>query len=157
MVEALLTMSACRNRLFARFMVNQILINITPRIGRIDSSLIRDNLAHARCCNGAELGPMFFLLRCLFWLGLVWFALPLSGLDWRPDFSGMQKAAQDAATDHVKDWCLKDPATCAKNAAEAADLLGLLPHKGASQNTLQPDDLKPAWRGHQEAPRPARG
>jgi hypothetical protein len=57
----------------------------------------------------------------------------------------------------VKDWCLKDPATCAKNAAEAADLLGLIPQKGASQNTLQPTDLKPVWRGHSEGARASRG
>jgi hypothetical protein len=109
------------------------------------------------CENARSCVPMFFVLRCLFWLGLVWLALPLTGMDWRADLSGVQKAAQDAATDHVKDWCLKDPATCAKNAAEAADLLGLIPQKGASQNTLQPDDLKPAWRGAKDSPRPARG
>lgn len=105
---------------------------------------------------------MFFILRCLFWLGLVYLALPLTGLDWRADVSGAQQAVQEtvkeAAGERVKDWCLKDPATCAKNAAEAADLLGLLPpQKGASQNTLQPDDLKPSWRGRGEAARPARG
>ena len=101
---------------------------------------------------------MFFLLRCLFWLGLVYLALPLSGLDWRADVTGAQQAVQEAAGERVKDWCLKDPATCAKNAAEAADLLGLLPPpKGASQNTLQPGDMKPTWRGHGEASRPSRG
>jgi hypothetical protein len=105
---------------------------------------------------------MFFILRCLFWLGLVYLALPLTEFDWRPDLLGAKQAAQNAAQEAVKervtDWCLKDPATCAKNAAEAADLLGLIPpQKGASQNTLQPDDLKPIWRGHGEGARPARG
>lgn len=101
---------------------------------------------------------MFFILRCLFWLGLVYLALPLSGLDWHAEMSGAQQAAQEAAGEHVKDWCLKDPATCAKNAAEAADLLGLIPsQKGTSQNTLQPGDLKPIWRGQGEGARPARG
>ena len=99
---------------------------------------------------------MFFVLRCLFWLGLVYLALPLTGWDWRPELSNAQGKVQKAATEQIKDWCLKDPATCAQNATEAADLLGLLPKVG-SQNTLQPDDLKPIWRGHDEAGRASRG
>lgn len=108
-----------------------------------------------------------FLLRSLFWLGLVFLALPLGGMDlvsgWRQAADHALDEAKDqarqTAAQQAQDWCLKDPATCVKNAAEAADLLGLLPKtesKGASQDTLRPTDLQPAWRGH-EKPRASRG
>jgi len=141
-------------------MVNQMLSDRKRHATCIDSGIDHANLALMRSPTSARSlhRPMFFILRCLFWLGLVYLALPLSGLDWRADVSDAQQAVQEAAGERVKDWCLKDPATCAKNAAEAADLLGLLPpQKGASQNTLQPGDLKPTWRGHGEAARPSRG
>ena len=143
-------------------MVNDVLNDKKRHPCRIDLARVRDILALLHPVRGCLRSlRMFFVLRCLFWLGLVFLALPLSGMDWHKDLhadlSGVQKAAEEAATERVKDWCLKDPATCAKNAAEAADLLGLIPQKGGSQNTLQPADLKPVWRGHGEAPRPARG
>jgi hypothetical protein len=141
-------------------MVNQILSDRKRHAMCIDLNVDHANLALMRGHLGARSSyrPMFFILRCLFWLGLVYLALPLSGLDWRADVTDAKQAVQEAAGERVKDWCLKDPATCAKNAAEAADLLGLLPpQKGASQNTLQPDDLKPSWRGRGETARPARG
>jgi hypothetical protein len=141
-------------------MVNQMLSDRKRHATCIDLNLDHANLALMRGPSNARSlrRPMFFILRCLFWLGLVYLALPLSGLDWRADVTDAQQAVQAAAGERVKDWCLKDPATCAKNAAEAADLLGLLPpQKGASQNTLQPGDLKPTWRGHGEAARPSRG
>jgi len=141
-------------------MVNQILSDRKRHARCIDSDADHANLALMRGHQGARSShrPMFLILRCLFWLGLVYLALPLSGFDWRTDVTDAQQAVQEAAGERVKDWCLKDPATCAKNAAEAADLLGLLPpQKGASQNTLQPGDMKPTWRGHGEAARPPRG
>lgn len=141
-------------------MVNQILNDRKRHATCIDLKVDHANLALMCGSTSARSlrRPMFFILRCLFWLGLVYLALPLSGLDWRADVTDAQQAVQEAAGERVKDWCLKDPATCAKNAAEAADLLGLLPpQKGASQNTLQPGDLKPTWRGHGEAARPSRG
>ncbi len=98
---------------------------------------------------------MMFFLRCLFWLGLVYFALPLGGIDLASEWRQAKDTATETAAQSARDWCLKDPATCAKNASEAADLLGLLP-KGSSQDTLRPADLQPAWRGH-EKPRAARG
>ena len=141
-------------------MVNQMLSDRKRHATCIDSDADHANLALMRGQQSARSlrRPMFFILRCLFWLGLVYLALPLSGLDWRADVTDAQQAVQEAAGERVKDWCLKDPATCAKNAAEAADLLGLLPPpKGTSQNTLQPGDLKPTWRGHGETARPSRG
>ncbi len=141
-------------------MVNQILSDRKRHATCIDLDIDHTNLTLMRSQQGARSlrSPMFFILRCLFWLGLVYLALPLSGLDWRADVTDAQQAVQEAAGERVKDWCLKDPATCAKNAAEAADLLGLLPpQKGTSQNTLQPGDLKPTWRGHSETARPSRG
>ena len=90
---------------------------------------------------------MFFLLRCAFWLGLVFSALPWDGdavtSDLAAGAAGAAASAQAAATAKVQSLCLKDPVACARHAAEIGKALGVAP----SSSTLLPGDLGPAWRG----------
>ena len=107
----------------------------------------------------AKVTRMMFLLRSLFWLSLVYFALPLGGVDLASEWNKAKDSATQTAAQGARDWCVNDLAACAKNASEAADLMGLLPKeqaKGSAQDTLRPTDLQPAWRGHEKA-KPARG
>lgn len=86
---------------------------------------------------------MFFLLRCIFWLGLVFSHLPWDGEALRQELSGPAASVGAAAADKVQSLCLKDPAACAKHAHEVGRALGV----GASQNSLLPGDLAPVWKG----------
>ena len=107
----------------------------------------------------ANVISMMFLLRSLFWLSLVYLALPLGGVDLASEWNKAKATATETAVQGAQDWCVKDLAACAKNASEAADLLGLTPKeqaKSGTQDTLRPTDLQPAWRGHEKT-KPARG
>lgn len=91
---------------------------------------------------------MFFLLRCAFWLGLVFSHLPWDGEAVRHDLATSAAQATVTAADTVQSLCLKDPAACARHAATVGKTLGV----GASHNTLLASDLAPAWKG---GPHPA--
>lgn len=90
---------------------------------------------------------MGFVIRCLFWLGLVYLALPWSGEELRSDIATSVEEARKSAGAKARDYCAADPLACASHAAEAARLLGLAPPASPSQDTLLPADLKPRWRG----------
>ncbi len=92
---------------------------------------------------------MFFLIRCIFWLGLVFVALPWNGEEVGSALADQAEEIGRAATDKAQALCLKDPVACANHAATAARLLGgtTPTSASASQNTLLPSDLAPAWRG----------
>ena len=89
---------------------------------------------------------MFFVLRCLFWLGIVFAVLPWDGVSLRSDLAEQASKTSKAALDEVQLFCLKDPAACANHAASLSKFLENAP--AASQNTLEPADLRPIWRGH---------
>ncbi|MDB5545361.1 MAG: hypothetical protein JWO64_2510 [Hyphomicrobiales bacterium] len=84
---------------------------------------------------------MFFLIRCIFWLGIVFMALPWDSAGLRADISGQAEQAARALAAQAQAICVKDPIACAAQAIS----LG----KGAahSQHNLQPGDFVPAWRG----------
>ena len=89
---------------------------------------------------------MFFLIRCLFWLGLVFVALPWDGASLRADISGQADQATRALAAQAQAMCAKDPIGCATQAislGKAFDLAAAAP----SQTTLQATDLAPGWRG----------
>jgi hypothetical protein len=90
--------------------------------------------------------PMFFVLRCLFWLGIVFAVLPWDGAGLRASLTEHATNTGKAALDEVQLFCLKDPAACANHAASLSKFLENAP--ATSQNTLEPADLRPLWRGH---------
>jgi hypothetical protein len=85
---------------------------------------------------------MFFLIRCAFWLGLVFSALPWDGEDVRADLTGGAAKVSAAVVEKAQSLCLQDPAACAQHAARIGKALGT----GVSQNSLLPGDLAPAWK-----------
>jgi hypothetical protein len=85
---------------------------------------------------------MFFLVRCIFWLGLVFMALPWDGVSLRADISGQAEQAARALAAQAQAICMKDPIAC------AAQAMSLGRNDGShSQHNLQPGDFTPAWRG----------
>jgi hypothetical protein len=92
---------------------------------------------------------MFFMLRCLFWLSLVYMALPWDGVSLRADLTSHAQQASRVIVREAQDICAKDPIGCATQAialGKAFDIASLA-SASASQNTLRPADLAPAWRG----------
>jgi Family of unknown function (DUF5330) len=115
---------------------------------------------------------MFFLLRAAFWLGLVLVLLPSSAT--KP-LSSAQIGASDAlsaagaAISDMRQFCARQPDVCVVGGQAAAafdqqartgakmlyelfnDRTGSTDaardDKPASQSTLRPADLSPAWRG----------
>lgn len=90
---------------------------------------------------------MFFLLRCAFWLGLVFF-----NMDWRGGDSLLPSPDQAARVAAAR--CLASPDICAKVVSGAqnlymASIAGRAPPK-ASTDTLMDGDRRPAW----QEPRP---
>lgn len=92
---------------------------------------------------------MSFLIRSSFWLGLVFLALPWNGEDLRTTLSGGAEDAARTLAGEAQALCLKNPVACAEHAATIARLINGNP----SQNTLEPADLAPAWRGAAKAER----
>jgi hypothetical protein len=86
---------------------------------------------------------MSFLIRSIFWLGLVFSALPWDGESLRADLSGEVEHATRALAGQAQAICAKDPIACALQAAA----LGKTFEAPPSQNTLRAADLGPAWRG----------
>ncbi|MDB5649979.1 MAG: hypothetical protein JWL62_1499 [Hyphomicrobiales bacterium] len=92
---------------------------------------------------------MFFLIRCIFWLGLVFSALPWNGEEVRADVATGVQNASVALTNKVQSVCQRDPASCLQHAAQATKVMSA----ATSLNTLTRGDLAPAWKG--SVPRPA--
>lgn len=86
---------------------------------------------------------MFFLFRCIFWLGIVFMALPWDSAGLRADISGQSEQAARALAAQAQAICVKDPIACAAQAIS----LGKGAGASHSQNNLQPGDFVPAWRG----------
>ncbi|MDB5508817.1 MAG: hypothetical protein JWL93_1286 [Hyphomicrobiales bacterium] len=95
---------------------------------------------------------MFFLLRCAFWLGLVFSHLPWDGEAVRNDVASGAAQASAAAVEKAQSLCLKDPVACARHSAAVGKALGV----GASHNTLMASDLAPVWKGGQRPSPPHR-
>lgn len=94
-----------------------------------------------------------FLIRCTFWLGLVFVALPD-----HPDFPRSQPSVAatggtvvrplaivgaGSVSGKVADYCAKHPARCLELAAKAQALAA----KAGGATSLRPADLAPPWRG----------
>ena len=86
---------------------------------------------------------MYFLIRCVFWLGLVFMALPWDGASLRADLSSGTEEATRLVAREAQALCARDPIGCASKAISAGNVFEAAP----SQNTLRPTDLAPAWRG----------
>jgi hypothetical protein len=120
---------------------------------------------------------MFFLLRAAFWLGLVLLLLPSSAMKSispAPIGAADALSAAGATISDLRQFCARQPDVCTvgsqaaialeQQAKTGAKLLYELFNdrtgttdtgraaKPASQSTLKPTDLAPAWRG----PAPAR-
>lgn len=91
---------------------------------------------------------MFFLLRCVFWLGLVFL-----GMDWgsRTVLPTREEIAQEAAS-----RCLADPQVCASLVAQAQrfstasifdSAASAKPSQKVSADSLSASDRSPAWKG----------
>jgi hypothetical protein len=95
---------------------------------------------------------MFFLFRCLFWLGLVFSQIAaLEGTDaaaliGRSAQAGGQQAAslRQTALDAASRHCAGAPEQCLALAARTASLAQAA--AGASQDSLNAGDRLPAWR-----------
>ncbi len=96
---------------------------------------------------------MFFLVRSLFWLGLVFMALPWDGASLRDELVGEAQKATQIIVRETQSLCAKDPIGCAAQAislGQAFDpgkAFDLADRPGMSQDTLQPGDRTPGWRG----------
>lgn len=130
---------------------------------------------------------MFFLLRVAFWLCVVFVLLPTGGSKDKTAQAGAQintieaVSAASATVSDMSHFCERQPDACAVG-SQAAAVIGQRAQAGAklvydfineriaasdatsasdgkaSQNTLTPADLAPAWRGVQpvrESRRPA--
>ncbi len=85
---------------------------------------------------------MFFLFRCLFWLGLVFSHIAaLEGTDAGALVRQSALAAGRQATEAAGRKCASAPETCLALAAQAARS-----SSGASRDTLSSGDRIPAWR-----------
>lgn len=90
---------------------------------------------------------MFFLFRCVFWLGLVFYHLPWPG-GAAPVEEARALAAQLGATSshalaaQAQAACGAHPTQCLALAASTAGRAA-----GASRSSLTQDDRQPDWRG----------
>ncbi len=95
---------------------------------------------------------MFFLVRSLFWLGLVFMALPWDGASLRADLVSETQKATQVITREAQAICAKDPIGCAAQAislGQAFDpgkAFNLASRPEKSQDTLLPGDRTPDWR-----------
>lgn len=90
---------------------------------------------------------MFFLIRCIFWLGIVFMALPWDGAALRAHLTGETEQAARALAGKAQEICAKDPIACAAQAASLARAAEGVVGAPPSQHTLQSADLVPGWRG----------
>lgn len=90
---------------------------------------------------------MSFLIRSVFWLGLVFMALPWDGESLRADLSSQAEQATRAVTREAQALCMKDPIGCASQAIALGKAFEPASPKTSSQDTLRAPDLAPAWRG----------
>ncbi len=110
-----------------------------------------------------------FVLRSLFWLGLVFAALPWSSQGWQGDGTPVTPAdVLEAARSAVKvagstgasaavDYCSARPTECLKAAQQLQalfervsaeeDTAAIAPVIPAKGGTLKPADKSPRWRG----------
>ena len=86
---------------------------------------------------------MFFLVRCIFWLGVLFMALPWDGASVRADLSEHAEQATRAIAREAQEVCAKDPIGCAAQAMAIGKAFDAAP----SQNTLKPADVVHGWRG----------
>ena len=89
---------------------------------------------------------MSFLIRSVFWLGLVFMALPWDGESLRADLSSHAEQATRAVAREAQALCAKDPIGCASQAIALGKAFDRDRPKN-SQDTLRAPDLAPAWRG----------
>jgi hypothetical protein len=91
---------------------------------------------------------MSFLIRSIFWLGLVFMALPWDGESLRADLSSHTQQATRALTREAQALCAKDPIGCATQAITLGKAFEPTSSQDkSSQDTLRAPDLAPAWRG----------
>lgn len=90
---------------------------------------------------------MFFLVRSLFWLGLVFMALPWDGASLRADLVSEAQRATQVIARETQTLCVKDPIGCAAQAISLGQSFDLRNRQGMSQDTLQTGDRTPGWRG----------
>lgn len=96
---------------------------------------------------------MFFLLRCAFWLGLVF-----ANMDWHIDATALPTTGDLSA--EAGRQCLANPQACAAIATRAQSIFGAIadqrPQPAVAQkaaparhtaDTLLSTDRAPAWRG----------
>ena len=98
---------------------------------------------------------MFFLLRCVFWLGLVFSALPWNGEGSRFQPALALEAARGAvatASAVTGEYCAATPAECLKAAAQLNALFeqisaqAEIPPGELSPQNLSPQDRTSRWR-----------
>jgi hypothetical protein len=94
---------------------------------------------------------MFFLIRCLFWLGMVFSQIATIESGGASHFAPQAarsvtalsqnalKTAVQAGAEAATRHCASDPAACLSLAAQVT-------RKAASHDTLQAGDRAPAWR-----------
>lgn len=90
---------------------------------------------------------MFFLFRCVFWLGIVFYHMPWSdgarpAQDARAALSDLGVSAAKSLADQAQAACVKAPRDCL---AAAAKLGADAP--SPSRSSLRDDDKRPEWRG----------
>jgi hypothetical protein len=153
-----------------------------PRTGRTRLSMVRVMVGTkaARKPPGERDRVMLFLLRATFWLGLVLVLLPSGGTKSETQLSAADAAsAATAAVSDMKQFCTRQPTACeiggkaavaiGERAQAGAKMLfeffnertgasdtattGSVETAPASQNTLQPTDTAPSWRGPRKDPR----
>ncbi|MDB5643401.1 MAG: hypothetical protein JWN07_2718 [Hyphomicrobiales bacterium] len=94
---------------------------------------------------------MFFMIRSLFWLGLVFMALPWDGESLRADLADATQKGTHALARQAQALCVKDPIGCAAQAITLGQTFDPASVQDAprdhSQDTLQPGDRTPGWRG----------
>ncbi|HUZ67869.1 MAG TPA: hypothetical protein VMU56_09430 [Beijerinckiaceae bacterium] len=99
---------------------------------------------------------MFFTLRCVFWLGIVFIAIH----HYDPDARFLRHAAvahapaaasaTASAARALERTCLRTPRACAKLETKAGRALSaalVLAAELPSAQSLQPADFRPPWRG----------
>jgi hypothetical protein len=90
---------------------------------------------------------MFFLLRCVFWLGLVYLAMARDA-GALPEISFPPQQAVLASAQTLESVCARAPTVCAEAVRRAGALGGRAAEaRGRSVQTLRAADLETPWRG----------